>query len=291
MKPDIGECDKCRQTFDYQIIHNGFGDTAYAYCDSCGMTTFVGGWDDTRRPADAPLKIHGPIHPETEAWLQRCTCGGRFRHNAEPRCPHCHERLSAEAATSYIERNAEGTRGGWRWQRSWSGIYCLIIAGRSTKNNWREPAEHVANAGQTPVEASAATAPGQGVVRVLLRGVALLSALSVLLTAAFLVRFGSRGIAALHATGIFGMVTLLGWLITFIAGPIAAVQLFRLRQSGRIAAAVLFATMLVYYVVGLLAFRQPGAPRLHVVALSAFLCALLTIVLSPAARRACSSKP
>jgi hypothetical protein len=137
---NVGECEQCRRRFEYRIIHNGFNDTAYAYCDSCGMTTFVGGYGDTRQPVGAPLKIHGPIQAETEEWLQPCTCGGCFRHDAAPRCPHCREPLSAEAATSFIERNAEGTRGGWRWQRSWSGMYCLVIDGRSTKNNWREPA-------------------------------------------------------------------------------------------------------------------------------------------------------
>lgn len=268
------------------------------------MTTLVGGWDDTRQPVDVPLKIHGPIQPETEAWLQRCTCGGLFRHDAAPRCPHCHELLSAEAAVSYIERNAEGTRGGWRWQRNWSGMYCLIIAGRAIKNNWREPAAHVANTDHRPPEAPSAAAAGQSdgseygsrtgtprLMPLLLRGVALLSALSVVATAAFIAQFGVRGIAALYATGAFGVVTLLGWLITFIAGPIAAVELFRLNQRGRIAAAVLFATMLVYYVVGYLAFRQPGASAERIVALSTFLCLLLALVLSPAAKRTCSVRP
>jgi hypothetical protein len=144
MRPSIGRCDKCRAKYEYQIIHNGFNDTAYAYCDTCGMTTFVGGWDDTGKPATAPLKLHGPIQPETEPWLQPCSCGGRFRHDASPRCPHCSTALSAQAATSFIERNAEGTRSGWRWQRSWSGMYCLIVAGSSTKNNWRAAPDAVA---------------------------------------------------------------------------------------------------------------------------------------------------
>jgi hypothetical protein len=138
VKQDIGSCDKCHGKFPYQIIHNGFNDTAYAYCDTCGITTFVGGWDDTDKPTDAPLNIHGPILPATEPWLRPCSCGGRFRHNASPHCPLCNAVLSAEAATSFIERNAEGTRSGWRWQRSWSGIYCLIISDRVTKNNWSQ---------------------------------------------------------------------------------------------------------------------------------------------------------
>lgn len=300
MKRDVGKCDKCRRSFDYQIIHNGFNDTAYAYCDLCGTTMFVGGWDDTRQPAGAPLRIHGPIQPETEKWLQRCTCGGCFRHDAAPRCPHCREPLSAEFATSYIEANAEGTRGGWRWQQSWSGIYCLVIAGRLTKNVWREPADLGGSADQAEPPSPATPrqydeirkqAPGSRIrraMRILLRAIALLCALSVLSTAVFVAQLDSRRIAALYATGTFGVVTLLGWLITFIAGPIAAVQLFRLKQSGRIAGSILFGTMLMYYLAGLLAFRQPGVSRAPILALATFLGLLLAILWSPLAKQTCS---
>lgn len=137
MKRDVGQCERCGVRFAYQIIHNGFNDTAYAYCDRCGMTAFVGGWHDSRRPKEAPLRIHEPILPETEPYLESCVCGGRFRHEASPRCPRCHEPLSAEAATEWIERNAPGTRKGWRWQRNWSGVYCLIVEQRFVENNWR----------------------------------------------------------------------------------------------------------------------------------------------------------
>jgi quinol-cytochrome oxidoreductase complex cytochrome b subunit len=124
--------------------------------------------------------------------------------------------------------------------------------------------------------------------RIVLRLVAVIAALSVLETAYFIVRFGFRGISALLATGAFGVVTLFGWLTTFIAGPIAAVQLFRLRSSGRVAAALLFGMMFAYYAVGLLAFRTPGAPVVGTVALSIALVVLFAIVLTPAARRAVS---
>jgi hypothetical protein len=122
--------------FPFILVHNGFNDTGYAYCDSCGMTTLVGGWDDTRRPAAAPLCIQGPIQIETEPWLESCACGGHFSANAEPRCPKCQVALSAEDASTFIEKNAPGTKKGWKWQRSWNGIYCIVIAGRLVQNNW-----------------------------------------------------------------------------------------------------------------------------------------------------------
>ena len=139
----IGSCERCRGSFDYMIVHNGFNDTAYAYCDRCGMTTFVGGYSDPRKPPDAPLRLHDCILVETEPWLAPCECGGRFRREAAPRCPSCNEPLSAQSAATYIERNAPGTAKGWWWQRSWIGMYCIVVNGRMTKNNWRPEREVV----------------------------------------------------------------------------------------------------------------------------------------------------
>lgn len=139
--PDLGECESCHRTFEYQLLHNGFGDTAYAYCDRCGMIALLNFY--SQRPAGAPLRVHGPIDRETERWLESCSCGGSFRRDASPRCPHCTAPLSAELATRYIEKNAPGTRKGWRWQRSWLGLYAIAVEGRMVSDNWREapPAE------------------------------------------------------------------------------------------------------------------------------------------------------
>jgi hypothetical protein len=104
------------------------------------MTSLVGGWGDTRIPADAHLKIHGVIPESAEPFLKKCECGGSFRKNASPRCPRCNAKLSAEAVTEYIEGNAPGTREGWRWQRNWVGIYCIVIEDRLVENNWRDSA-------------------------------------------------------------------------------------------------------------------------------------------------------
>jgi hypothetical protein len=118
--------------------------------------------------------------------------------------------------------------------------------------------------------------------------IAIVACFSVVATAVFILRFGSTGMRALLATGTFGLLTVAGWLITFVAGPVAAVQLFRVRPSGRFAAAVLFGSMLVYYVVGIFVFRQPQAPAGPIITLCVFLGALIVIVLSPSAKRACT---
>jgi uncharacterized paraquat-inducible protein A len=133
----VGTCDSCGLTFSYQLIHNGFNDSAFAYCDRCGCEASLSCWYE-RIPAGAQLKLHGPVNPEAEALLLPCTCGGTFRANASPRCPHCGSALSAELARSYIEADAPGTAKGWRWQGSWAGMYSIIVEGRWVKDNWRQ---------------------------------------------------------------------------------------------------------------------------------------------------------
>lgn len=71
-----------------------------------------------------------------ESHLNACQCGGSFRKGAAPRCPHCNQRLSPEFASTYIEANAEGTQKGWRWQKSWDGLYCIVVEGRFVEDNF-----------------------------------------------------------------------------------------------------------------------------------------------------------
>jgi hypothetical protein len=136
MRPtDTGTCDMCGRTFQYWLVHNGFNDSAYAYCDTCGCEASLSIWCQDI-PPQAHLKPHGPVNPEAEGLLRPCSCGGTFRAHATPRCPHCNSALSAESARSYIEANAPGSATGWRWQGSWQGLYSLIVEGRSIKDNW-----------------------------------------------------------------------------------------------------------------------------------------------------------
>src|SRR5260370_42671107 len=52
------------------------------------------------------------ICAELEEYLEPCPCGGAFKKGSHPRCPSCNRPLSAQVATSYIEKNAPGTRRG-----------------------------------------------------------------------------------------------------------------------------------------------------------------------------------
>ena len=99
-KLESGQCKSCGKQFGYYLIHSGFNDSVYAYCDSCGMTADLSIYDK-RMP-----KLHGcapfqEICPELEPHIQPCQCGGSFKKGASPRCPHCGQALSAEDATNY----------------------------------------------------------------------------------------------------------------------------------------------------------------------------------------------
>jgi hypothetical protein len=131
----IGTCASCRQTFGYMLIHNGFNDSAYGYCGRCGTTALFDA-SSTAVPQGVEVGFHGPLRAEAESLVAPCVCGGRFRGAASPRCPHCSAELSAEVSTAFIERNALGTAKGWRWQRSWQGLYAIVIDNRVVKDPW-----------------------------------------------------------------------------------------------------------------------------------------------------------
>src|SRR5918994_5457342 len=96
--------------------------------------------------------------------------------------------------------------------------------------------------------------------RILIRIVAVLAAVSVLGTVWFVAAFAAAGgLRALPTAGLLGGLTIVGWVIALLVGPVAAVQLWRFRQSGRRAGIILFGYGLAYYVVGLLALRSPEA--------------------------------
>ena len=84
----LGNCESCGRSFEYDLFHCGFGDMAYAYCDRCGQTALLSGWYK-HIPEGAHLQVHHAIEPRIEPYLQSCACGGAFRADATPRCPHC----------------------------------------------------------------------------------------------------------------------------------------------------------------------------------------------------------
>ncbi|OGV59275.1 MAG: hypothetical protein A2283_22785 [Lentisphaerae bacterium RIFOXYA12_FULL_48_11] len=130
-----GNCEHCGKTFPYHLIHSGFNDSTYAYCDTCGMTAILNGWSAPKGRHVALRKVNTVIVPEDESLLSQCQCGGQFKSGAAPRCPHCHATLSAISAKQWIEANAPGTAKGWDWQCSWTGTYAIVIDDRVIEDN------------------------------------------------------------------------------------------------------------------------------------------------------------
>jgi hypothetical protein len=131
----VGSCDRCKRSFEYELIHNGFNDSAYAYCDTCGCTAMISGWRPA--PEGTTLRVHQQISKDIEELLEPCRCGGHFTANASPRCPYCKSPLSAVEAATWIEANAPGASKGWRWQRDWAGLYCIIVQENRSSDPWR----------------------------------------------------------------------------------------------------------------------------------------------------------
>jgi len=126
-----GKCEHCRKTFPYYLIHSGFNNSWYAYCNRCGMTAILDYFNE-RRPRLDGCALHQAICIEMEPHIKSCECGGRFRRGASPRCPACHQELSAAEASIYIHSDAD-----LRWQQNWTGLNCIVIGDRVVQNNFR----------------------------------------------------------------------------------------------------------------------------------------------------------
>jgi hypothetical protein len=119
----------------------------------------------------------------------------------------------------------------------------------------------------------------------LIRIVAICAAVSVLGTLWFVAVFSARGgLSALFASGLLGVLTIFGWTVSLVMGPITAIQLWRLRESGRRAGIVLFGYGLGYYLVGLVVLRSPEASVPQIVFALALFALPLLVLLSPRTR-------
>ena len=134
---DSGRCEHCGKQFGYYLIHSGFNDTSYAYCSDCGMTAELSVYSSRMPKLPQDCDPFREICVELERHIQSCQCGGTFKKGASPRCPHCKQPLSAEAAAAYIEENAVGTKKGWVWQRNWHDTYGIVIENRFVTDNFK----------------------------------------------------------------------------------------------------------------------------------------------------------
>ncbi|MHA1211129.1 MAG: hypothetical protein ACTSSH_01595, partial [Candidatus Heimdallarchaeota archaeon] len=123
-KPEKGTCEHCGLDFDYYLVHSGFNNSGYSYCNTCGKTAIL---DLTYSKRGIAGFSQRRIQKIAEQLIDDCECGGKFQFEAKPRCPHCLEELSAVEATKYLDKKTADSKVKWRWQQNWSGIYCILI--------------------------------------------------------------------------------------------------------------------------------------------------------------------
>jgi hypothetical protein len=97
----------------------------------------------------------------------------------------------------------------------------------------------------------------------------------------------SGSLGTLAANGLFGAATVLGWVFTLALGPVAAIQLWRLQESGRRIALFLSLFALIYYVVSWMYFRDPNTDFFKGGLAVSGNAVFSAILLSPQARRVC----
>jgi hypothetical protein len=138
------------------------------------------------------------------------------------------------------------------------------------------------------VEGTAQQAAAELEMRILLRIVAVVVALAVVLMALMIVQFTVVGSSMTFGrSGALGILTIAAWLAVLTCGPVAAVQLWRLRRVGLSLATMLCAIGVAYFLVGLFFLRTAEAPLTPILGSILVNGVLLGLLLSPAARRAC----
>jgi hypothetical protein len=121
----------------------------------------------------------------------------------------------------------------------------------------------------------------------MMRMLALLIAASVVIVIVLLARSGVTRLRSLSQAGPLGISTLVNWGVTLLAGPFAFIQLMRLRNSGRLAGAIVFGTMALYYLAAAFLFRDPGDPLLPIAFTALVTGACTAMLLIPSAKQAC----
>jgi hypothetical protein len=152
-----GDCEHCVKRYNYDLWNAAFGDFSYAYCDFCGMLATLDHRHSDVAHLTSDSSQYQEIDAEWEPFIRPCECGGHFRKGASPRCPHCLARLSAEYAAVHIQRTSVGAPRGWRWQRNWTGPYCIAIEQPHHGGTMR----HVIDPFLEPEAAIVDTHPGQ----------------------------------------------------------------------------------------------------------------------------------
>ncbi len=84
-----GDCEHCCRIYHYTLLHAGFGDYSYAYCDRCGTLATFDYSSSFILNLPALQTQHQAIEASWHPFIAECACGGHFRSDASPRCVFC----------------------------------------------------------------------------------------------------------------------------------------------------------------------------------------------------------
>ena len=127
--------------------------------------------------------------------------------------------------------------------------------------------------------------------KLLLRVISVLTVIAILWTLLFVIRFYlAGGIPVLMTDMRVALPTMFGWLMTLLLGPFAAVQLWRLRNSGRVATLLLVTYSILYYSYGLLLSRQLGSQITSLLSMIFVNLLILIILVLPATKKKCVNR-
>lgn len=96
------KCPRCFKTIHLKQkypYHAGFSDQGFLYCNLCPNILLFSSYDPEFEKLVGKTKIPWSLSLEEkrkiESQLRPCPCGGRFRFDAYPRCPHCNKNVQS----------------------------------------------------------------------------------------------------------------------------------------------------------------------------------------------------
>ena len=104
-------CQYCNRMISFKNVHGGFSDVLSFYCSKCPNVLVAGLYDEFVSYVDKKtnyswdnLKSRDDFYEYFEKALITCECGGRFEHDAKPRCPYCFKEIPEIIPNPYLNQ-------------------------------------------------------------------------------------------------------------------------------------------------------------------------------------------
>ncbi len=126
--------------------------------------------------------------------------------------------------------------------------------------------------------------------KLILRLISVLTTIAVLWTIFFIIRiYSSGGMTAMMKDIRLALPTIFGWLMSLLLGPFASIQLWRLKNSGRVATVFLVTYSILYYTYGFLISPQRGSQVTSLLSMIFVNLLMLIFLILPVTKNKCAS--